>query len=211
MSIVTAEKEYSRVLEEFRREELGRTPRNFAFCGLAGSGKDTAGSAVIESSLRYRRISFADPIRDMIGVLGIDVKKIYDEGTKNSPIADMGGKSLRHMMQSLGTEWGRDLIHPDIWLNVSKRRIKKANHDGFGVILTDCRFDNEAEELKNLGFKIIRIEMMSFGKKDEHAHKSENGISDSLIDKTVYNRVYDNTQLGLIMFKINVISSIVKL
>ena len=114
------------------------------------------------------------------------------------------GKSIRYMLQTLGTEWGRNLIHPDIWILEAERRLKQMSNanDTDGVIITDCRFPNEADKIHEMGGKVIRIvrpnnpltaTVNSVGV--GAAHLSEQGLSSDKIDYTIINDNSPNQML----------------
>lgn len=67
-------------------------------------------------------------------------------------------------------------------------KAQKAISEGILVVCDDCRFDNEAEVIRQLGGKIVKI--IKTGQ-DENAvgshHASEKGISDWLIDYKIIN------------------------
>lgn len=77
---------------------------------------------------------------------------------KETPIADLGGKSARELMQTLGTDWGRKMVHEDLWVNVAKREIENMMNDGSSVVIDDIRFPNEVEMIKSLGGQIIYVD-----------------------------------------------------
>lgn len=185
------------------------------FSGKAGSGKDSAGEAILSSGVRARRESFADPLREMIKCLGVDVDKIYREfggAGKNDPIPEFGGKSLRFMLQTLGTDWGREMISDSIWLDIGKRKVKKNLEDGHFTIFTDVRFDNEAEAIRSLGGVIIQVEALghssiptSSAKEEFRSHASEAQINRKLVDFKLVNQFYDNPVIGKHIFMANVL------
>ena len=74
--------------------------------------------------------------------------------------------SLRHLYQQLGTEYARS-FHNNIWLDV----IPESTN-----IITDVRFDNEAEFLQDEGYLLIKIERQNTGV-DVKPHISEKGVS----------------------------------
>jgi hypothetical protein len=159
------------------------TPAIVAFCGLATCGKTSLALGLVKHR-NFHRISFADPIREMLRGLGLTTAHM-SEG-KNEPLAMFGGKTPRQVMQSLGTEWGRDLVCPNIWLNATKTRILSALAvpGVSGVVLDDCRFDNEASMVKDLGGMVIEVVRPGLVRMD---HASEAGISDHLVDDFVLN------------------------
>jgi hypothetical protein len=83
--------------------------------------------------------------------------------------------SPRVMLQHLGTEWGRYVADEDIWVNVMLRAAseilrgqqydRRVGLTGFdprqassiGVVVSDVRFLNEMEAIRNAGGKLIRV------------------------------------------------------
>jgi hypothetical protein len=61
--------------------------------------------------------------------------------------------SPRYVMQKLGTEWGRDMIAPDFWVNVTDRRCNMFEK----VVLTDVRFPNEEVYVRSKDGLFIRV------------------------------------------------------
>jgi hypothetical protein len=56
-------------------------------------------------------------------------------------------------MQTLGTEWGRDLIGPDLWVRAWKAALPAGD-----VTVDDCRFPNEVVAVEAEGGIVVRIE-----------------------------------------------------
>lgn len=74
----------------------------------------------------------------------------------------------RLILQLIGTEFGRDLIHPNIWVN--NLFINYSKHSDW--IIDDLRFKNEAVAIKERGGKIIRIVNPNVDSSNE-THRSE--------------------------------------
>lgn len=120
--------------------------------GLAGkarSGKDTLAAAIIAARGGYR-YGFADPIKQMTDVF---VPRGGDH-EKEVVIPELG-KSRRQLWQTLGTEWGRDLINPNIWLTIAGWRLQK---DGPGMVIADLRFENEADWVRSKRGLVIHVQ-----------------------------------------------------
>lgn len=67
---------------------------------------------------------------------------------------DSGGLSARRMLQTLGTECGRR-VTPDIWANYGLHRAEGfLRNDTRAVIITDCRFVNEARLTRERGGEV---------------------------------------------------------
>lgn len=75
----------------------------------------------------------------------------------------------RILLQLIGTECGRDIIHPNIWVN----SLFADYHKESNWIITDCRFQNEAKAIRSKGGILIRIEIDG-GKL--HNHPSETSL-----------------------------------
>ena len=53
-------------------------------------------------------------------------------------------------MQTLGTEWGRECIGPEVWVDVWKSNVQKWLDGGLNVVVDDMRFPNEWDAVKAL-------------------------------------------------------------
>jgi hypothetical protein len=100
-------------------------PRLIGLCSPApGCGKTTVADLFIE----HQRVSFAAPLKrvvwNLLNNLGLDgFSYVYID--KESIIPEIG-VSARHMMQTLGTEWGRACIHPDFWVMIARAETQSA-------------------------------------------------------------------------------------
>lgn len=155
-------------------------------CGKKGSGKDTAGSALIGQG--YHQIAFAGALKAMTAALyeylrldAVTASKMIYGNLKEMPVPELCGKSTRYAMQTLGTEWGRLCIDKDLWINIA---IQKAQQFGKAVI-TDVRFPNEAKAIQDAGGIIVRIYRKN-GEIDDY-HPSEIELDSIDGDYTIYN------------------------
>lgn len=152
-------------------------------CGRAGAGKGAV-AKLLEQKHGFTVISFADPIYAAVSAItGIPVESLSDRSAKEQIIPAVG-KSPRELLQTLGTEWGRDLVSPDLWANIAMARAK--THEK--VVIPDVRFDNEAVAIKQAGGAVWRV----VGREYEmhggtSTHVSEAGVSASLVDATLRN------------------------
>ena len=148
--------------------------------GRARSGKDTVANFIIAAIGGYR-YSFADPIRAMLAPLGVDMSDPYWQARKEDIIPALG-VSPRRMMQTLGTEWGRNLISPDLWLVLAHQRLLR---NGPGMVISDVRFENEAAWIRKHGGRIIHV--VRPDTKAVEAHASEDGIEMQDTDVRLFN------------------------
>ncbi|WP_421461330.1 deoxynucleotide monophosphate kinase [Agrobacterium tumefaciens] len=130
-------------------------PPVIALTGLAGSGKSTASKHLIEKH-GYKLVKFAGPLKDMLRAIGLSEAQIEGE-LKETPCEWLQGKTPRHAMQTLGTQWGRACIGPSFWIELWVRRVNLIIAEGGRVVVDDCRFPNEANEVRKLGGVVWRI------------------------------------------------------
>lgn len=123
------------------------------FCGPEGAGKTTA-AAIVARDYGLATLPFARPLKEMLAAIGVPERHLY--GTpeeKAEPLAMLGGKSARHAMQTLGTEWGRECIGKGFWGDLWEARVASLS----GAVADDVRFANEAERIKRMGGHVICI------------------------------------------------------
>ena len=145
------------------------------FTGPKQSGKSTAADYLVAGG--FKRLSFAEPIKDIVWFLlqGFNLKHNYIEQlmtTDKEVVIPELGVSARHVMQTLGTDWGRKLIHPDIWVMWMSKRLVTETADY--LVFEDVRFENEAALIRSLGGLIIHIDRGDLVSDDSHI--SESGI-----------------------------------
>jgi len=135
--------------------QLATYPVIVALTGPAGAGKSTAARYLIERH-GYVLVKFAGPLKAMLRALGLTDEHI--EGSlKEAPCPLLGGKTPRYAMQTLGTEWGRDLISSDLWVNAWRDFATSVLDQGGRVVVDDCRFPNEAQRAREMGGKIFEV------------------------------------------------------
>lgn len=93
------------------------------------------------------------------------------------------GFEVRRLLQKLGTEVVRESYGANAWVDVVARQIDAEKPER--VVITDVRFDNEAEWLQSLGAPVVRIKRPGVGPVNNH--KSDAGIREDLVSVTVDN------------------------
>jgi hypothetical protein len=131
-------------------------PRLIALYSPApGCGKSTVAD-ILEVYFGYQRISLADPMRMMVNALletvGVEPPDPSDTMAKSEMIAELPYvPTYRHLMQTLGTEWGRNNIGEHFWLKLWKFRVEAAMDLGHCVVCDDIRFPNELGAALSMG------------------------------------------------------------
>lgn len=140
--------------------------------GPAFAGKDTVGN-YLQDMHDFEIKAFADPIRAaLVAMFGLTQSDFAPE-RKEHPI-DWLDKSPRQLMQTLGTEWGRTHVAADIWCRSMAQRLiiaQRFHQEDF--VLTDVRFQEEADMVHRLGGFVWRIERPNAATTQHAGHASE--------------------------------------
>jgi len=126
---------------EFKKGEFEKMQiPNFYICGKAGAGKTYAAKYLMDR-FGYRQAKFAYP------VYGI-AEDYFDMKKKD-----------RKLLQTVGTEAGRNALDEDIWVKrfvqdtqIVQMTRKLLNMEEIGFVCDDCRFPNEHKILSESGW-----------------------------------------------------------
>lgn len=132
--------------------------------GLAGSGKSAIAMELCGDEFAFIRVKFADGLKNMLRALldtagcpEEDIERHIEGDLKEVPSVYLSGRTPRDVMLTLGTEWGRDMMHPNFWTNIWKRRVRQLMDAGHSVVTDDLRFPNELQALRDLDGVTMRV------------------------------------------------------
>lgn len=152
-------------------------------CGKARVGKSTVAEAIMRMGGGAYTYSFADPIRAMVkAAFGVDATDAFWQRHKEDPQTLFCGRSLRYVMQTLGTEWGREFIGPNLWVDLAADVLSVR---GPGMVIADCRFPNESAWIRSVGGLLIHVARPDAP--GVRAHLSEAGIAREPRDPLIVN------------------------
>jgi hypothetical protein len=141
--------------------------------GFKGSGKDTAGDYLVRHH-GFQRDSFAKPLKDVVASVFGWERSLMEGATpdsrawretpdpwwearldwRNHPGFQLSRRfTPRVAMQYLGTDVLRTHFHDSVWIMSLESRIR----DKEKIVLTDCRFPNEINLVRQLGGPVFRI------------------------------------------------------
>ena len=163
----------------------------------------------LEESSGWEIRKFAGKLKDIASHLtGIDVEDFEDQEFKKTLLGSEWGTvehnplnnipvfgdvqfnslmSVRDFLQKLGTDALRNGLHPNVWVNALMADYKNDDQTGTlpNWIITDVRFPNEAQAIKDKGGIIIRVDRP--GVKPINDHTSEVGLDDWKFDYKIAN------------------------
>jgi len=149
---------------------------------VMGSGKSEVAKVLIEEH-GYKLVKFAGCLKDMTRVfldhLGFEpeaVERMVEGDLKEEVIGPLRGAiTTRRLLQTLGTEWGREQIHSHLWVDVVKARIENLLSKGHNVVVDDMRFLNEIELIRSLGGRTLKVTRPS-ASNTTNSHPSEGAL-----------------------------------
>lgn len=156
-----------------------------ALGGRAGHGKTTLSRGLQDAIRSAGRIceitSFATVPKRMLSAMGLTDEQLYGS-EKEIPSDMIAGHTPRFAMQSLATEWGRNMLYETIWVDAWQRHAESLDCEY--IIVDDLRHVPELErlkEMKALIFEVYRPSKMpqtpwqwvKHWYKQMHAHSSE--------------------------------------
>lgn len=155
--------------------------------GAARSGKDTVAMYLWEHCDVYA-VGYADALKAAAAVLlnrTEDQMNGFDSFDREAILPEWGF-TTRDFLQKLGTECMRDVIRKDFWINRVKVEIEGKSQ----VVVTDVRFENEADFIREQGGHIWHIYRPDPNglNAEAQAHASEAGVAMVHGDRVIKNR-----------------------
>lgn len=128
----------------------------FGICGRIGSGKTTTANYLVEKG--FTELTFGEPVKKIVEIVyGFDKEIINPQTPHHRRLREnlkdpIYGITARQALEYIGTDIFREKVDNNVWVNVIKRNIQKL---GGNIVVSDCRFKNEIEMIRELGGKLI--------------------------------------------------------
>lgn len=163
------------------RHERNR-PAIIGLAGYARSGKDSVAARLVEA-YGFTRFAFADALKRAALALNPMVDSYHrlshvvnEEGWESAKSHGEVRRVLQHFGMGI-----RD-IDPDFWVRIVLDQFYAREN---GAVITDVRFPNEAERIRNIGGIIVRVVRPGVGPVNGHA--SETALDDLRPEWTINN------------------------
>lgn len=136
--------------------------------GWIGSGKDSAAEYLVDK-YNFTQIGFADSLKKAVADIFHWDFELLQGHTKESRAwreevdnwwsnrLNIPGLTPRWVLQQWGTEVGRNHFHNDIWIASVEKKVLTLIEKHENVVISDCRFRNEINAIKQLGGKTIQV------------------------------------------------------
>jgi hypothetical protein len=133
-------------------------------CGFQGSGKDTFAQYLIDN-YGFKKLSFASTVKDVASIIFGWDREMLEGYTKEARVQrekvdswwakklDIPNFTPRFALQFIGTDLFRKHFNSEIWVSCIEKQLEKYDK----IIITDCRFENEINMIKNNGGIIIKL------------------------------------------------------
>lgn len=170
--------------------------------GFIGSGKDTVAQRFVEKGCQQD--SFAAPLKDLCStVFGwertlLTGDTIESRDFRETPDMYWSRKlgipnfTPRLALQLMGTEVMRNHFNQDIWLNSLEYRIMKQREGAPCVVVSDARFRNELDLIKNMNGIIIWVQRGELPEWFDIAKTAHENVVNRKIMTTKYMDVHES-------------------
>ena len=177
------------------------------FGGPKGAGKDTLAYAMAARSGAVVW-GMSDPLEEALRAVNpwVPVQRPLFLGPgkgsmsvglyRAATVLDLAGYSqakkvpeIRRLLQVIGTDFVRDLVDEDAWVNMMRRRIRAhaKEHPGQDVYVTGIRFGNELDMIQSEGGVAIYVKRPGLARDLNSNHASERSLPESEFDFTLVN------------------------
>lgn len=177
--------------------------------GTHASGKTTLAKFLSPAG---HILSYADPIKQALATIlwpGQSDWKGLIEANKATRMDILGGKTVRVGLQTLGTEWGRNIIYDQIWATSLIPRIEDCAADT--CVVDDLRFMNEYKVVKEYFHEQVNFihihSNLNFSKGDVlelMSHESEQHVDalKAIADYVLTEKDYADLQVWMRLVKL---------
>jgi len=133
------------------------------YSSQAGSGKSEVAKMLWHRG--FEPVKFAGPLkamtRGLLASMSISyrlIERMVEGDLKETVIPGFETITPRHLMQTLGTDWGREAVDTKLWEKVAMATAQQMIDAGARVVIDDMRFPNEFEAIRAAGGVTVRVD-----------------------------------------------------
>jgi len=155
--------------------------------GLIGSGKGTFGDYLVKHH-NFRSLSFAAPLKDAVSSIFGWSRDLLEGASTESRLwreqtdvywSQKLNRQItpRKVLQEMGTEVMRNNFDQNIWIHSMEKHI---NNSDKNIVITDVRFSNEMNMIKNVNGTVVWIKKDPLPEWFDIAVAANNGSQNAL-------------------------------
>lgn len=183
------------LIETARKNLSKNNIKIVGFCGRKGAGKSTAEDYLIKNG--FTETAFAYSLKKSASnIFGYDYNLLLgktpeDREKREIWVHPVWEKTGREMLEYFGTEIMRNCFDKDVWVKSLLNNIISYDFtENRGIVITDCRFQNEIDILEKIGGKICIIynyeNDLKISDEDRKTHISNWGFLECKINDPLY-------------------------
>jgi hypothetical protein len=166
------------------------------------SRREQCGKSEVAKALRdlhgFAVVPFARPLKQVVIAFLVELGYTRSEAQafvyyRKSDIIPEIGVDARHLLRTMGTEWGCDCVHPDVWVQLWKGN-PMVRIEASRVVADDTRKVNELAAVRERGGQVWCIRRPGWDTDYVPEHSSEGELDDADFDRVIVN---DGTLLDL--------------
>lgn len=144
-----------------------------ALTAYASSGKDAFADHMVRE-FGYEKIGFADKLYELALKLNPIIWRLPFPQRLSKIVSRLGWteakriKSIRKYLQWLGSDVCRVVFGDEFWIEQTKPKILNLLQSNKSVIITNCRFENEAQFVEELGGCVVLVTRPGVGPVNDH-------------------------------------------
>lgn len=145
--------------------------------GYARAGKDEFADALVRK-YGYVKFGWADRMYHVALELnpwiwyGWRPRRLRDIVDRYGWTKAKRNKHVRNYLQWIGTEVGRKHLGQGVWITATMPIVLETIRNGQSVVITNCRFKNEADVIERAGGCIVLVERPGVGPANSHSSES---------------------------------------
>lgn len=162
--------------------------------GKIGSGKSTIAQYLVDH-FDFEEYSFAKPLKQIGEIFGFSQKQLYGSQQDKLSLHPYWKISAREFLQKVGTDLFRQAlpkiipeIKDSVWVDLFKISYKNDKN----YVISDVRFLNEAQAIKEMGGIIIKTERFNTVVSTEMSETKH--LSENELETIPYDFIIDNNK-----------------
>lgn len=128
-------------------------------CGNQGAGKSTVCEVAINlqrsAGRPFVRMGHSDPLYQMLIAMGVPEDIVWNKARWNDPLEVLCGKTVRYACDTLGNDWGRNMIGSTVWGRMAIAKAQEWEKRSYIPVIDNVRYWTEQMQIRAVGGVLI--------------------------------------------------------